>query len=272
MDQSCAIVDWIVTVIFTAIALIVWALPKRRLHPFASLWLAFLFFNYVFQYYFLQFGVSALQSTGHSELITLLIPLMSLFATLLLWLLASIAEFIVMVLVVMMIAQTSNLAISMPIAFALAIGLAIILKFTPVNSIRHQVVVGIFASADVIIGISVIILQTSTAIDDLPNTCLNHFNMMLTCDVTCGAVENYTQPGVRVGLVVAWALLFVIRWIIIASCTSVCIDPPKQSAVFWCCGCVDGNDDRWVDVKNDSKYPLLAVDTDEGDTEHDADV
>lgn len=65
MDDGCLIVDWIVTVLLTVFVLGVYVVPRKRLHPMIVFVIAWVFFCWALQFYFLEYGVSALKSTGY---------------------------------------------------------------------------------------------------------------------------------------------------------------------------------------------------------------
>ena len=258
MQDSCLIVDWIVTAVLTAAGVIIWAVPRKRLHPTATFFLGFLFFNVVFQFLLLEYAVSALEATGHSDVITLLIPVMALFATLLLWGLFWIAEWIIVTLTILMIAQTTNIVVSIPLAVMMGLAVWLILVFSPVNSLRHQFVVSLFSSAIVVIGIGEIILETTIATDSLPIACQKHFNLFLTCDATCESFENYQDIGTRIGWVIAFVIIFLVRWLLLSACTNMCVERANLKPSCLCCDCINYNSDKWMDL-NDRKQAVIGM-------------
>jgi hypothetical protein len=254
----------------TTVSIIIWAIPRERLHPTANGLLAFFFGNFAFQFFLLQFAVSALAMTGHSELITLLIPLMSLLAVGLLWLLYCLAEFVLMTIFILMVAQTTNIAISLPVALVFGAATHFALDYTPVYSIKHQFVVALVASGNIVIGLSAIFLETSTAVDSLPFGCQSHFNMFLTCDADCGSLENYGAPGVRAAVVIIWVFLFILRWVFVVSCTRICLRKAELKPSFLCCDCVERNTDSWIRMK-DRRKPVVKMERDD-DSDDDNDI
>lgn len=270
MDSTCLIVDWILTVFFTVVALVFYAIPRKRAHPLISGFLEFLFLCYVFQFFFLEYAASVLEQTGHPEYVTLSIPAMALLAIGVLWILWPVAEFILSVVVVLVIAQTTNVTISMPIAALVGFIVWLLLEFSAVANIKHIFAVAIFASADVVIGIASMLLVTSTAVNGLPVECQLHFNMFLSCDANCGSLVVYGGAASRVSWVVAFIVLFALRMALVAAFTTTCTDAPDLVPAFFCCDMVNRNNDRLF-TKKDRRAPvrsiLAAVDVDELDND-----
>jgi len=268
MQDGCLIADWVITPILVTACIVLYALPRKRLHPSATYFLGFLFFNIAFQFLLLNWAVSQLEKTGHAEVITLLIPVMALGATGLLWVFWCFTEIATASLVVLMIEQNTDLEIGLPLALIIGVAVWLIVMCTPINSIRHQFQVTVFSSVVTVIGIGEIILETSTPVDDLPMQCQSHFNMFITCDAQCSSIENYSAPGARAGVAVAILFLLLLRACFLASCTTICIDKPDLKSSCLCCDCVSYNNDRWISTK-DRKQAVLGID--HIDTEEDDD-
>ena len=246
MQDGCLIVDWIFTVLVTVFVMGVYVVPRKRLHPMFVATIAWVFFCWSLQFFFLEYGMSTLEASGHPETITLLILVMAVGAVGVLWCFFFIAEFLIVTLTVMIVAQTTQYVISLPVAAGIGLIVWLILDYTPVANLKHAFTVALFTSVDIGFGLGSIILETSVAIDTLSQDCQSHFNMALTCDANCGSLLVYANTNARVGWVIFVALLFVIKFLMIAVFTSSFHEKPKLKGVFLCCDLVQHNADRWI--------------------------
>lgn len=258
LNSACLYTDWALTVVVTVVCIAIFFWPIKRLHPTASILLAFFFLCYAFQYYLLEFAPSQLDTLKDPEKVMLSIPAMALGGVLLLCAAVWIAEWIIVAIVVMMLAQTSDYAISIPIAVVIGFFVWVFLTCSGWANIKHIFMIALLGSANITIGLGAMILETSVAINNLPFSCQQHFNMFLTCDADCGTLLLYSNPAVRVGLVVTGLTFMLIRILAICFCCDGCDEKPELKSSCLFCDAIDLNQDSWI-KSSDRDYARLSV-------------
>jgi hypothetical protein len=245
LNSECLYFDWVTTIVITVAGVLVYSWPVKRFHPMISNLLCIFFSCYMLQFFLLEYATSQLERWSLGYLVGVFIVLGAIGVCLVLWLLNCIAELLIIGAIVMMIAQTSVIVISIPIAVVLGLIVWLMLLFSPVANIRHIVVLALFTSGLIAIGMGEMILETSVAIDNLPFECQEHFNMWVTCDPNCGSLVVYTGTAARVSVVIAWAVLFILRIVIVGCCTTTFQDDVETEPCFCCCE-ARRNKDAWV--------------------------
>lgn len=262
LDSTCLVTDWVFTILVTVGGACVYIWPRRRLHPMASIFIAFAFLCYALQYFLLEFASVQLERTGRPDLITLLIPAMALVGVGLLFIVQRVAEIIFVTISVMIIAQTNWFEVTLPIGLGIAIIIWAILEYSAYSNIKHVFDIAIMTSAVLVFGMAAMILEVSVAINNLPYGCQEHFNMFLTCDQTCGSFIVYSGIPSRVLTVVFWGVLFLVRFLVICVCTRTLEQPPDLRPSFLCCGAVNRNNDAWM-KPDDKNIPFSPFDGEE---------
>jgi hypothetical protein len=253
LNSSCLYADWGFTPAVTVICIAIFFWPTKRLHFTASIILAYFFLCYAFQFYLLSFAASTVNSLNHPEWLTLSIPAMAVGGVLVLWLLVWIAEWVIITVAVMMLAQTDLYYISLPIGIVIGFIIWIILSCSTWAHAKHIFMIALFGSTTITIGLGGMLLEASIAVSNLPYECQNHFNMFLTCDESCGSVLVYSNPGVRAGMAAFGLFIMLVRILAVCFCCGAAEDDPemKSSCIF--CDLIDMNQDTWIHP-NDRKY------------------
>lgn len=250
MDNGCLYADWLLTVLLTVFAIAVYCIPRERYHPMIIFVLGLSFFSWPFQFYFLEYGSSALRSTGHADLVLLLIPLMALGAVMLMWCLRFLIVFVLTALLIQMVSQTHLIDVSIPVSLVIAAMVWTMVWFSAVSNVVHTFTVAVYTSTQITLGLGSMILETSTPIDFLPLSCQSHFNMWLTCDVDCGGLVVYDVTGARIGWASALLLLIVVKLLLHWICTDAFFRRPKLKTSFCCCDLLKYNDDDWISLQD----------------------
>lgn len=250
MDDSCLYLDWLFTVLVTVFSVVVYVVPLERYHPMVVAVLAWSFFCWPLQFFFLEYGVAPLQSSGHADLVLLLIPLMAVFVVMILWCLRCLIVLVLTALVALMISQTQLIDISIPVAVVIGFMIALMVWFSSISNIVQAFAIAVYTSGLVTFGIASMILETSSATDQLPDTCSGHFNMWLTCDVNCGSITVYDQTTTRIGWGAAFLILFALRLINQWIFTEAFYRKPKLKSSCCCCDLLKYNADSWISLKD----------------------
>lgn len=248
MDDSCLYLDWLLTVLLTVFALVVYCIPRERYHPMLMLVLAWSFFSWPLQFFFLEYGVSTLKNTGHADLVLLLIPVMAIVVVALLWCLRCFIVLVLTMLIALMISQTQLIDISIPISFAIGVMVWLLLWYSSVSNIVQGFVVSVYTAGNLTFGLASMILETSTPTNSLTPSCSEHFNMWLTCDVDCSSIVVFDTTGARLGVGFAFLALFVLRLLIQWIFTKSFYRKPKLKSSCCCCDLVQYNDDNWISL------------------------
>lgn len=246
MNATCLYLDWALTALFTAFALGAYCIPKTRYHPVVMLTLAFSFLGWPFQFFFLEYGVSALEATGHPETISLLIPVFACVAVAVLWFLYCFIDLVLILLMALIISQTQLIDVSIPVSLVIATAVWAIFSFSKWSNIKQGFAVSIYTSGMLTFGLGSMILETSSsAVNTLTPSCSNHFNEWLTCDVECSGILTYDNTGVRLLWGFCFVILFILRMVIQWIFTDSFYKRPKLAE--GCC-LVKFNADKWVDT------------------------
>lgn len=264
MDDSCLYLDWLSTVLLTVFAMVIYCIPMERYHPMIIFVLAWSFFCWPLQFFFLEYGVSALKNTGHADLVLLLIPAMAVVVVMLLWCLRCFIVLVLTMLVALMISQTQLIDISVPVCFVIGFMVWLLVWYSSVSNIVQGFAVAVYTSGMLAFGFAGMILETSTASNNLTPSCSEHVNMWLTCDVDCGSIVVYDQTGVRLGVGFGFLALFVLRLLIQWVCTKAFYREPKLKSSFCCCDLVKHNDDDWISL-DDRRHRRARIDSDTDD-------
>lgn len=248
MDDSCLYCDWVFTTLLTVLVFVVYFVPKTRYHPTISFFVAWSFFCWVLQFFFLEYGVSTLESSGHANQITLAILAMALVPVLVLWLLACFVDLALIMLMILVVSQTQVIDVSIPVAFAIALVGWLLMTWSPVSNIKQAFAMAVYTSGFVVFGVSAIILNTSTAVGVLPVECQQHFNMWLTCDAQCSGILTYDSAAVRVSWALAFLVAAVLRLLMTWIFTPAFFQRPKLQSSCCFLDMVRYNDDRWISL------------------------
>lgn len=246
MNATCLYLDWTLTALFTAFALGAYCIPRTRYHPVVMVTLAFAFLAWPFQFFLLEYGVDALNSTGHPETISLLIPVFACAAVAILWCLYCFIDLVLILLLALIIAQTQLIDVSIPVSLVIAVMVWAVFSFSKWSNIKQGFAVSIYTTGILTFGLGAMLLETaSSAVDQLGADCSDHFNMWLTCDVDCSGILTYDNTGVRLLWGFCFVVLFVLRMVIQWIFTDSFYKKPKLEQ--GCC-LVKFNNDRWVDT------------------------
>ncbi len=254
LNSSCLSADWVFTPVVTVISIAIFVWPVKRLHCTASLILSYFFLCYALEFFLLDFAVDSVNKMGHPEWLTLSIPAMAIAGVIALFLLMWIAEWIIVTVAIMMMAQTDLYYISLPIAVVIGFAVWAFLSLSGWANVKHIFTIALFGAANIVIGFAGIFLEVSTAMDNLPYECQKHLNMFLLCDASCSSILVYSSPALRVGLVAAGMFLMLLRIFTICFCCGGCSDEPKLKSNCCFCDVWYTNQDTWVSSDDRRKY------------------
>lgn len=269
MDQNCVYFDWALTILVTVVVACLWILPVRRHRPEVMWLLCWAFFVWVLQFCLLEYAMTPIEASGQGEVIGACILVMALLPPLLLS--SCCRELVVLVSVALLVfvaSQTQQIAVAIPVAVVIGLGMAVLLCFSAVSNLIQVFVAVLYATSAMVFGVVSLALQTLDDVDTLPTSCNFHFNMFVTCDPACGSLLVYDNPSWRV----AWGLvligLVVLRLAAQACATTTFEEKPKLKRSPCCGDLLKYNGDDWISRKDrKQRWPCWPTRQSEDDSE-----